>query len=321
MNRHKNRLQYQRKSYNKAYFEGWYYKQVTADGKHTISFIPGVNFEKTGANSFIQIIHLNEQDDLNAFMIDYPIEAFSSCDVPFSATVGKSVFSLDGISLDVESEEIVVKGNVQLLNLTRIKTSTLNPNIMGWFSYIPFMECNHDIVSMHHELNGSLIVNGQVIDFTGGIGYIEKDWGRSFPSSYVWIESNHFDDSKTGLFCSVATIPFLAFSFEGFICNLIHKGVEYRFATYNGSKLLVNERSDNKVRLKFMHKEYSLEIQGEVADTQNLIAPKMGSMNKTIKEGLSGKVEIHLKDKYNQTILEAVSHKCGMELVETLLPK
>ena len=321
MNRHKNRELYQRKFYNKAYFEGWYYKQVTADEKHTISFIPGVNFEKNGANSFIQIIHLNEHDELNAFMIDYPIEAFTSCDAPFSVTVGKSVFSLNDISLDIDSDGIKVSGNIKLNDLTRIKTSSLNPNIMGWFSYIPFMECNHDIVSMHHELNGSLIVNGQVIDFTGGIGYIEKDWGRSFPSSYVWIESNHFDDSEAGLFCSVATIPFLAFSFEGFICNLIHKGIEYRFATYNGSKLVVNERSDNKVHLKFINNEYSLDIRGEVADTKKLLAPKMGSMNKTIKEGLSGKVEVLLKDKNDQTILESISQKCGMELVETLLPK
>lgn len=318
MNKHKNRVNYQRKFYNKAYFEGWYYKQVSADGKHTISFIPGVNFEKKGANSFLQVIHLNEKNELETYMIDYPIDAFSAGDTPFSVTVGKSKFSLDEINLAIETERLNVSGSVQLMKLTPINTSTLTPNIMGWFSYIPFMECNHDIISMHHELIGSLEVNGEVIDFTGGIGYIEKDWGRSFPSSYVWIESNHFEDTSTGLFCSVARIPFLTFSFDGFICNLIHQGVEYRFATYNGSKLIVNEKSEFRTHLEFVNKEYSLDIKGEIADTKKLFAPKMGSMNKTIKEGLSGKVQILLKDKKGQTLLTSVSHQCGMELVEKL---
>lgn len=107
------------------------------------------------------------------------------------------------------------------------------------------------------------------------------------------------------MFCSVAIIPFLSFSFTGYICSLIHQGVEYRFATYNGTKLIVNERSDTSVHLKFENSRYSLEIKGDLTDTKKLLAPKMGLMDKTIKEGLSGKVEILLKDKTNQIILNS----------------
>ncbi|MCK7537696.1 MAG: tocopherol cyclase family protein [Marinilabiliales bacterium] len=32
----------------------------------------------------------------------------------------------------------------------------------------------------------------KMADFSGGRGYIEKDWGHSFPSAYVWMQSNHF---------------------------------------------------------------------------------------------------------------------------------
>ena len=48
MNKHFNKtnIQGKIKQYNKQYFEGWYFKQVTADKKFTISFIPGVSYNK-----------------------------------------------------------------------------------------------------------------------------------------------------------------------------------------------------------------------------------------------------------------------------------
>jgi len=321
MNKRKNPEILQKRFYNKAYFEGWYYKQVTADGKHAISFIPGVSFEKTGAKSFIQCIHLNQNSELKSYMIDYPIEAFSSEEKPFSVMIDSNQFSLERIALDIKSPGFNVIGLVKLLHLTPINTSLFNPNIMGFFSYIPFMECNHGLISMSHKLDGSLEVNGEVIDFTGGRGYIEKDWGRSFPKSYIWIQSNHFEDPTTGLFCTVATIPFLGFSFNGYICNLIHQGVEYRFATYNKSKLILFEHTNTTLHLQLKNKQYSLEIKGEVTSSQNLLAPKMGALNKTIKEGLSGKVQILLKDVKGHTILDSESYCCGMELVDQLLSK
>ncbi|QII81181.1 hypothetical protein G7057_00970 [Jeotgalibaca arthritidis] len=41
-----------------------------------------------------------------------------------------------------------------------------------------------------------------------GKGYIEKDWGRSFPKNYIWIQSNHFNDNQRSLFFSYAHIPY-----------------------------------------------------------------------------------------------------------------
>lgn len=255
-----------------------------------------------------------------AYNIDYPIESFAFFEDPFYVVIGDNKFSLTDINLNIESKDLRVKGNIKLMNLTRIKNSLLNPNIMGFFSYIPFMECNHGVISMGHQLSGILKVNGEEIDFTGGKGYIEKDWGKSFPSSYVWLQSNHFPDASTGLFCSVAKIPFLLFSFNGYICNLVHQGEEYRFATYNGSKLLMDDRAENGVMLKFKNKEYSLEIKGVSLLSKKLLAPKVGSMDKMIKEGLSGKIEVLLRDKDGNVVLDSKSDQCGMEIVEELLP-
>ena len=74
----------------------------------------------------------------------------------------------------------------------------MSPNSMGFFAYFPFMQCYHEIVSMSHSLNGSLNFS-EAIDFSGGEGYIEKDWGTSFPKEYVWIQSNNFEKSDASI--------------------------------------------------------------------------------------------------------------------------
>lgn len=40
----------------KKYFEGWYYKQVTADQKTSLSFIPAVSLNPEDPHSFVQYI-------------------------------------------------------------------------------------------------------------------------------------------------------------------------------------------------------------------------------------------------------------------------
>ena len=79
---------------------------------------------------------------------------------------------------------------------------------MGPFSHLSFMECNHAILSMKHSVSGILMFNGKILNFDQGIGYIEKDWGTSFPSSYLWCQANDFFTRTTSFFLSIATIPF-----------------------------------------------------------------------------------------------------------------
>jgi hypothetical protein len=108
---------------------------------------------------------------------------------------------------------------------------------MGWYAWVPFMECYHGIVSLDHEIQGALQVDGQRVDFSGGRGYIEKDWGPSFPSAWIWLQTNHFGVPGTSLTASIAVIPWMRSSFSGFIVGFLHGGRLYRLATYTGAKV------------------------------------------------------------------------------------
>jgi len=180
----KNAELFQGKNYlnkKKNYFEGWYFKNTNI--QKGISFIPGININDTGAKAFIQIITNNK-----SYFVNYDINDFKFNASPFWIRIGNNRFSKESININIEdkSQELKIYGNIRFSNFKNISTNIFTPNIMGPFSYIPFMECNHAIISMQNTINGFTNINGETIQFSNDEGYIEKDWGCSFPKAYIW---------------------------------------------------------------------------------------------------------------------------------------
>ena len=118
------------------------------------------------------------------------------------------------------------------------------------------MECYHGIVSMDHSISGKLKIDGVVNNFGGGRGYTEKDWGRSFPSAYVWMQSNHFSLPGISIKASVARIPWIRNTFTGFIAGVwIHDRL-IRFTTYNGSSMLKLAIDPLRVKMELQNKHH-----------------------------------------------------------------
>ena len=294
---------------NKNYFEGWYFKN-TRDNI-SISFIPGISINKNERKAFIQVI-TND----NSYNIDYDINEFEYSNNPFKIRIGRSYFTFDSIHIDIDDKKknLIIYGDLEYTKSRNITTNWLSPNIMGIFSYIPYMECNHAIISMNNRINGSLSVNNRDINFNNGIGYIEKDWGCSFPKEYIWCQGNNFDNKSVSFMLSIADIPFKLFSFRGFICSLIIDNKEYRFATYNGSKIIKYDTSNNCVNIVLKKDYYLLEVNAICKDGFSLRAPVKGEMSKDIIESVSSEINIKLK-KRKKVIFADKSRTCGLEVV------
>lgn len=301
----------------KNYFEGWYYKQVSQDMKAAFSLIPGISVVDEDPHSFIQYIYTDEQAGkrkMKTGYLRYSLDEFITTENPFTIRIGGSVFSETEILVDLADPEINLKGTIALGPFTTIKKSIMMPDIMGFFAYIPGMECNHGIISMNHKLHGAFTTNEKTIDFSGGKGYIEKDWGTSFPKKYIWIQCNSFKNEDVSLSCSIANIPLLRKNFFGFICCLICGGMEYRFATYNNSTFHIDCLSDTKISFVFRNKDAELRVEAKPAGAGALVAPQNGKMQQVIKEGLSGEVEIQLLNKKEGIACRDVGNMAGIEI-------
>jgi hypothetical protein len=307
-------LWYQGVKKTRNYFEGWYFKQVTADRTTTLSLIPGISKSASSPHAFLHVILSKVgQPKPQTWYLAFEPTMFNHGDEPFYVEVGAQRFSETAIRLDLSKDDLTLVGTIRLEAFLPIGRSGPFPTIMGPFAYVPFMECYHGVVSMDHGLDGRVVINGEAIDFQGGRGYLEKDWGASFPEEYVWIQTNHFDKPGTSLMASVAKIPFLGLTFSGFLVNFVVDGTEYRFATYNGSKAKKLQSKDNEVMYRFTRGRFSLQLRAVSERVASLPAPKNGNMDHAIKEGLSGTVEVSLI-KGDQRLFQGVGTQAGIEI-------
>lgn len=298
----------------KAYFEGWYFKLVDRSGDHIMAVIPGVSYCKAKGDShaFIQII---DGIQCKSCYLKYDIQAFTTSGKGFEIRIGENIFSSELIHLNIDRDDVRLNGTVRFSSMNPWPVTLLSPGIMGWFAYVPFMECYHGIVSLKHNLQGSLSIDGSSISFDDGFGYAEKDWGKSFPSSWIWIQSNHFEDPTVWLTASVAKIPWLRKSFTGFIIGVSVRGRLYRFATYTGAHLealLIDERT---VQICLSDKKHSLVIHVTRSKAGKLLSPKMGVMANPIEESATAVVHIKLSDEKSRIIFEGMGKNSGLEVM------
>ncbi len=298
------------------YFEGWYFKQVDDEGQKSLSLIPGISLNKSNPHAFIQVIagHTGE-----THYYHYPLSSFSYARDRFALRIGKSYFSDERIELDAEEGDQQVKGELRFSAQQYFPVSLRRPGIMGWYRYVPFMECYHGVVSMDHKIAGSLRLNGHTLEFTRGKGYIEKDWGSSMPKSWIWTQCNHFDAERTSLMLSIARIPWIGSSFTGFLGFFLHRGQAYHFATYTGARVKHLEHRDNEVDICIQDKKFLLHILGEKETSAPgkgaLKAPAAGQMERVIHESVNAKLHLVLMDKNRKILFEGSGNPAGLEMV------
>ena len=299
------------------YFEGWYYKLVSADVENRLAVIPGVYLAPDEENNhcFVQVF---DSDEREVRYHRYPFTAFQASRDSFEVTIGPNFFTRDGITLAIDDEIGRLHGKLEFDDLNPWPVRTFSPGAMGWFAWVPMMECYHGVVSMDHRIHGQLRLDDQVLDFNSGRGYIEKDWGKQFPSAWIWGQSNHFDKPGVSLMLSVAVIPWVGRSFGGFIIGLLHEGVLHRFATYNRGKIEALSIEDTHVDLVVKNPTHRLRIRALRVEGGLLQAPTTAEMDRRIIETLNAQLEIQLEDLDGMVLYSGTGRHAGLETVGDL---
>ncbi len=297
------------------FFEGWYFKLVDASTHTRLAIIPGVFLGAPGAGSeaFVQV--LNGATGQSVYH-RYPAEAFAAAPNAFEVSVGPNYFSADRIQLELDSEHQKLSGKVQFAGLRPWPVTLMSPGIMGWYGWLPVMECYHGVVSLDHAISGQLSIDGVAHDFSGGRGYIEKDWGEAFPTAYIWMQTNHFSTVGTSLTASVAVIPWRRTSFVGFIVGLFHNGILHRFATYTGAKIELLALSDDHVEWRMRDRRLRLTLRATRERGGMLHAPVRTEMHRRVDETMLSRVEVTLAETTGgqRILMQDTGHVAALEV-------
>ena len=307
---------FQGKNKKKSYFEGWYFKIINSDENEIYAIIPGISYDKDGkGTAFIQFFNGIEAE---MTFFEFDISDFSFSKKKFTVEIGENYFSSDKILLNLSSEGKKVQGEIKFRDLIPWSKKKLSLGVMGWYKLVPFMQCYHGVLGFDHPIEGELTIDGKKIDFSDGKGYIEKDYGRSFPHYYIWMQTNMFEEEDVSLMASYAKIPWLGSAFDGYLVGFRHDNILYRFTTYTGAKVTRLQLKDKEIILHVTDKKHRIEITALKAKAVNLASPIEGSMVGRISESITAKIKVRLvklsKKNQEEVVFEGTGRNAGLDI-------
>ena len=292
------RPEYCQKGRNLGYFEGWYFKSTFTE--YAIAFIPGISLSPRDPHAFIQVNQLS-----GSSYHRFEISEFTSRRDWFRLSLGANVFSLNHIHVELPKLE----ADLKVSSPVRWPSKLLSPSSMGWYAFMPSMECYHGIIILDGEIEGT--INGN--RHSGGRFYLEKDWGSSFPRAWIWLQTNSFS-KPASLTCSIAIVPFRRLTFAGFIIGFALDGRIFRFASYNGSRVKELSITDQSVSFIAQRGSRELRVKARRTSGMKLASPVEGEMSGRIQESLDAETHVVLRDN-EETLYEGRGTYTGLEVI------
>lgn len=282
------------------YFEGWYMRFTDEVNDLHYAIIFGVTKEVSDPHSFIQIY---DGTNLTNNYYRYDVDDFSySNDTVY---IKNHFLSKDSLYIKEDNIEINL-----LVKEQKFLAGKKNKSAMSFLVNFP-LECFQDVIYMDALFNGEVILKDKLIN-TSGKAYMEKTYGTKFPRKWIWLQSNHFNKEVSFSFAH-GIIPVFKFEKKGFFAILHHNSKEYRFASYNLSRLKIIEKSDTNLVFVIKKRRYRIEVSAQILKNVVLVGPSNnGLMNLDVHESINSLMHIRFT-KGRKVIFETLGRNVGIE--------
>ncbi len=188
----------------------------------------------------------------------------------------------------------------------------------GWMSFLPIFEPGWQILIAHGRATGWIEWNGDRYHFNNAPAYSEKNWGRSFPEKWFWIQCNSFDSEPDLTLTSGGGRRKVLWWMESVAMVGIHyRGQFYEFVPWN-AEIEWEIAPWGYWHLRSQNQQYAVELTATTdRPGKQLRAPTEGGLIPFCRDTMYGQVTLKLSERRNsgyQTILEATSSQGGLEI-------
>lgn len=295
-----------------SYFEGWFYR-ITDGSELNLAIIPGKFRSRERNYDFVQVY-----DDIDNNLVYFETEP-TDCETENEVVIGDCMFRPDRFRLCFDSHEVSIEADAEFSNLTPWNSPYRHP-AMGWFSWIPRMQCNHSIISLNHKATGRIRIGKNPKDFTDGCGYLEKTWGKRFPDAWIWSQCFMFDDNIDCMFFSLATVPMLGTSFFGLTAAVVINGQLKKWGSWRSETARLHFDGDDVVAVARGWKE-DLIVRWKDAvpacyQPANVLVPTVDGLRMGVTESLDQTLELTVKSRNTgDTICHSLGTNAAVDLV------
>lgn len=267
------------------YFEGWFQKVYSK--KHQASFILIYGYATRNTYDtfgFIQVLIPNEKPKI----VYFPKHELSFDSGQHIVRMGDNCLTMNSIEISTDELDI----NLSLMNNHPIPTFK---NSMGYHYYVPTLPCYHSVMNTSHLVSGIIRHKESVFALDEDMGYMEKNWGTSFPENYFWIHAVDPYNPQISLLFSIAEIQWLG---KRFIKHVGHLRIEGKHIDLRALKdISIADRivSEKKRCMKIKSKELELDIWITYGNKVTFKGPNQGHMSRDIFHHTDAIIGISLK--------------------------
>tara|TARA_B100000508_G_scaffold130740_1_gene118305 strand:- start:9344 stop:10300 length:957 start_codon:yes stop_codon:yes gene_type:complete len=288
-------------------FEGFYFKVAKKDGT-TLVIICGYAKSPEKSHAFIQV----SSQFISTLYFEYPIDSLKMGTGRFEFSIGNNHFNTRGIKLTEKNCNV----DLSISMFLPWKRTALKPSIMGQLSRIPLVECKHDVIAPSLEVSGNIEIENNNIRFDNDSGYIDKNWGSSFPRKYKWGHISGFDDPTVSIQFALGRPKWLGIPFPVYVGFFKIKDQIYIFNSLNQGKITMINIGHNELIME--NKIFRIHAKFGQGHPLNLFAPSQGKLEDSIIEnaGITTEVKVFQKNNLNkyQLIINETVNDATLEI-------
>jgi len=278
-------------------FEGWYLRLSDPQKTFNVALIFAHSTNQEDPHAFIQIFDGTKKTNT---YLRFDAEAFRfENDTVF---IGENHLSLTSVHLKTQVLTLDATFENPIYNKEK--------SAMGILEKFP-LETFQEVVIMDGTMHGKAKVYGKDMTLDGTL-YMEKTYGHKFPKTWFWVQANHFNIPGVSLSMSGGHVPTIKVRPFGFFVLLYTSTKNYRFATYDLSRMKIFHEAK---KTRFLVKKWfkTLEVIVTQHDPTELVGPTDGGlMTLPVYESIRAHVKVTLK-RGATTLLTTESPLSGFE--------
>jgi tocopherol cyclase len=280
------------------YFEGWFQKVYST--KHKASFVIIYGYATSNSYENFGFIQLLIPDKASEILY------FSKNEISFDSErhivrMGDNLLTTELIS--IKSNDITI--DLNLLNNQPIGTFK---NSMGYTYYIPKLPCYHSVLNTSHCVSGEIEFKKARYLFDKEIGYLEKNWGTSFPENYCWLHAVDPNDSQISLLFSMAEIKWLGKQFIKHVGHFRFDGTQIDLRELNNIAVDYLTLSRNKQVIRIASKTILIELSITVGNKVIFKGPAEGKLSRDIIHFTDEVIDVSLTQNNKTRLFQLVGN-------------
>ena len=185
-----------------------------------------------------------------------------------------------------------------------------------WLSFLPIYDPGWQILLAHGLSTGWIEWQGKRYEFTEAPAYSEKNWGKSFPQQWFWLNCNAFDqESDLALTAGGGVREILTQTEEVALIGIHYRGKFYEFAPWNAEVTWAIALWGQWQMQATNHQGFSVELEGKTnLAGQPLRAPTHEGLQFCCRDTLRGNLSLILRSPQGKILVESTSSLCGLEV-------